>query len=84
MRRPDICELPLWQKELHEHFVILNAVDHNLTGQATTFLEPQMLIEPLRDVVRRSDLDGQFNNPSHGQMIRWRSTAGELRLTLAT
>ena len=45
-------------KEFHEHLIILNAVDHDLTGQAAAFLEPYTPVEGLRDAVRGSNLDG--------------------------
>lgn len=59
MRSP-ILRTAARAKEFHEHLIILNAVDHNLTGKAAAFLEPQMPVERLREAVRRPDLDDQF------------------------
>ena len=62
---------------LHEHFVILDAVDDDLAGQPPAFLEAEPAIERLCDRVRGANLNDQLAIAGiDAQMPRWPSTSG--------
>lgn len=47
-------------EKFHEHFVILDAVYDDLTGQPSTFNEAEPAIEGLSGDIRRANLNGEL------------------------
>jgi hypothetical protein len=47
-------------ESLHQHFIVLNAVDHNLACQPTAVLEAQVPVEPSGIDIRSSHADHEF------------------------